>query len=50
MAGDLDYSVSFCGYVTGVQAPASRVVATPVVEFTPDTVKNLQDLVAAKTC
>lgn len=62
-AGDLDYSVSFCGYATGVQAfevlraaveggrtPENRIVPTPVIEFTPENVAELQSQVAAKAC
>lgn len=62
-AGDLDYSVSFCGYATGVQAfevlkakvtngeaPAAHIVPVEIVEFTPETVQTLIDKVAAKTC
>lgn len=62
-AGDLDYSISFCGYITGVQAfevlrakvemgesPATHIVPVEVIEFTPENVQTLIDKVAAKTC
>ena len=62
-AGELDYSVSFCGYATGVLAtkvivdqvvngtgPAGPVVPVAIVEFTPDNVGELESKVADKSC
>ena len=62
-AGELDYSISFCGYATGVLAteviigkvaegkdPSGPTVPIAVVEFTPDTVGDLEAKVADKTC
>ena len=62
-AGELDYSVSFCGYATGVLAteviigkvaegkdPSGPTVPIAVVEFTPETVGDLEAKVADKTC
>jgi ABC-type sugar transport system substrate-binding protein len=62
-AGELDYSISFCGYATGVLAteviigkvaegkdPAGPTVPIAVIEFTPDTVGDLEAKVADKSC
>lgn len=62
-AGELDYSISFCGYATGVMAteviiakvaegkdPSGPTVPIAIVEFTPDTVGDLEAKVADKSC
>lgn len=62
-AGELDYSVSFCGYATGVlateviiakvaegQDPSGPTVPIAVFEFTPDNVGELETKVADKSC
>ena len=62
-AGDLDYSISFCGYATGVVAvqviidkvaggmdPSGPTVPIAVFEFTPDNVDELEAKVADKSC
>ena len=62
-AGELDYSISLCGYATGVLAtgvivakaesgsdPSGPTVPVAVFEFTPETVDALEAAIADKSC
>jgi ABC-type sugar transport system substrate-binding protein len=62
-AGDLDYTISLCGYATGVRAmnvlkdkfdsnknPDQHVVPVPVLDFTPQTVDENNKQVDEKKC
>lgn len=62
-AGELDFSISLCGYATGVLAtglivakneagtdPSGPRVPVPFFEFTPDNINNLEAAVAENAC
>lgn len=61
-AGDLDYTISLCGYMTGRiavevirdklegKAPSGHIVPTPALEFTPETVDENNAKVDKKEC
>jgi ABC-type sugar transport system substrate-binding protein len=62
-AGELDYTISLCGYATGEiatnviidyvesgETPDDHIVPIPVLEFTPETVEENNAKVEAKEC